>query len=131
MDYSNMLTRQEEARNFAIDMYGYNLANVKAIPYSLTKVGPLNGNNKLFPFVETYYATDEEFAAFAKKVKADGMTVMAVGTLDEMCLQAPSIDGLRMFKGQIIRFDDPDHPLTEDADLASAINEELKKGAYF
>ena len=113
-------------------MYGYNLSNVKAIPYSLTKVGAINGNNKLFPFVETYYATDEEFAAFAKKVKADGMTIMAVGTMNELCIANPALTGeKRMFKGQIIRFDDESNPLRADADIAEAINSELMKGVYF
>lgn len=132
IDYELLKQRQEEARDFAIDMYGYNLANVKAIPYSLTKVGAMNGNNKLFPFVETYYATDEEFAAFAKKVKADGMTIMAVGTMNELCIANPAITGeKRMFKGQIIRFDDESNPLKADADVADAINSELMKGVYF
>ena len=132
MDYELLKQRQEEARDFAIDMYGYNLSNVKAIPYSLTKVGAINGNNKLFPFVETYYATDEEFAAFAKKVKADGMTIMAVGTMNELCIANPALTGeKRMFKGQIIRFDDESNPLRADADIAEAINSELMKGVYF
>ena len=131
-DYELLKQRQEEARDFAIDMYGYNLSNVKAIPYSLTKVGAMNGNNKMFPFVETYYATDEEFAAFAKKVKADGMTIMAVGTMNELCIANPAVTGeKRMFKGQIIRFDDESNPLKADADIAEAINSELMKGVYF
>lgn len=132
MDYELLKQRQEEARDFAIDMYGYNLSNVKAIPYSLTKVGAINGNNKLFPFVETYYATDEEMAAFAKKVKADGMTIMAVGTMNELCIANPALTGeKKMFKGQIIRFDDQNYPLKADAHLAEALNAELMKGVYF
>jgi hypothetical protein len=131
-DYQLLKQRQDEARDFSVDMYGYNLSNVKAIPYSLTKVGALNGNNKLFPFVETYYATDEEMAAFAKKVKADGMTIMSVGTMNELCISNPTITGeKKMFKGQIIRFDDENYPLKGDAHLAEALNAELMKGVYF
>ena len=131
-DYQLLKQRQDEARDFSVDMYGYNLSNVKAIPYSLTKVGALNGNNKLFPFVETYYATDEEMAAFAKKVKADGMTIMTVGTMYELCVANPVLSGdKKMFKGQIIRFDDSEYPLKADAHLAEALNAELMKGVYF
>lgn len=119
LDYSNLIKRQEEAKSYATDMYGYNLGNIKAIPTSLAKNTALTANTKIFPFVEKYTCTDTEKQALRDKITYNGMTIMKIGTLN-------SFIGTGFFKGQIIRLPD----LKEDNHMANAIYEEINKGVY-
>jgi hypothetical protein len=89
---------RSEARDYTIDQYGYQLGNIKALPYSLAKITAYNNNNKLFPFVEKYSATEEEKQALRDKLTYDGMTVMTIGTLAEYQQATPSY-----IKGRLIR----------------------------
>lgn len=120
-DYSNSIRRQKESRSLAWDNYNYNLQNVKAVPYSLTKCTAMTYDNKIFPFVERYDATDEEKKALLSKLRWDGMTVMAIGTLEDY-LQKPG----GFVKGEILRLDSLNLP----SDLSYAIYDEIRKGAY-
>ena len=47
LDYTNQLRLMEENRQYAIDMYGYNLQNIQAIPTSLTKTSALTYNTRV------------------------------------------------------------------------------------
>ena len=71
-------TLRTEAMNYKQDMFDYQLGNIQALPYSLTKVTSLNNNNKIFPLLEYYTCTDREKDAFAKKLAYNGMTVMVI-----------------------------------------------------
>lgn len=121
-DYQNLLRRQEEARSYAIDMFGYNLGNIKAIPTSLSKNTSLNPNIKIFPFIEKYSCTDEEKQALRDKITYNGMTIMKVDLpANYITSGSPSF-----LKGQIIRLSS----LNDDSHVANAIYEELNKGVY-
>lgn len=113
------IKRQEEAKSFATDMYGYNLGNIKAIPTSLAKNTSLTPNTKIFPFIEKYSCTDIEKEALQNKLTYNGMTIMNISTIN------PYV-GTGFFKGQIIRF----NSLQEDSHMANAIYEEINKGVY-
>lgn len=122
-DIGNLRKRINEERSFAVDMYNYNLQNVKALPNSLTKCTALTYNNKLFPFIETYECTEEEQEAFFRKLQYDGMTVNVIGRLGDYT------GGL--VRGEVIRFSPTDmSPLKADAHMANAIYTEIKKGVY-
>lgn len=47
IDYANTLKMMEENKQYAIDMYGYNLQNIQAIPTSLTKTSALTYNTRV------------------------------------------------------------------------------------
>lgn len=47
LDYANTIKMMEENRQYAIDMYGYNLQNIQAIPTSLTKTSALTYNTRV------------------------------------------------------------------------------------
>ena len=47
-DYMMMGERQREDKDLAIDNFNYQLGNIKARPYSITKVTPYTANNKKF-----------------------------------------------------------------------------------
>lgn len=111
--------RYKEAKSYAIDMYGYQLGNIKAIPTSLSKNTALTANTKIFPFIEKYSCTDTEKTALENKITYNGMTIMKIGTPN-------SFVGTGFFKGQIIRLPS----LKEDNHMANAIYEEINKGVY-
>ena len=47
IDYKNTIRMMEENRQYKIDMYGYNLQNIQAIPTSLTKTSALTYNTRV------------------------------------------------------------------------------------
>ena len=121
-DLEYLKKSQTEARSYAVDMYGYNLGNIKAIPYTLTKVSSFTENNKIFPFIEFYDCTDEEKEALQRKIKFNGMTVMRVG-------QIYSFIGVenRYVQGQLIRLEG----VNEDSHVIAEIANEIKLGGYY
>ena len=116
--------QQSEARNYALDMYSYQLGNIKALPNSLAKTSALTNNNKIFPFVEYFTCTQAEKDAFKDKLKYNGMTIMKIADLNTYSV---SSDFDKVFvKGQIIRLDD----IADDFHVADAIYQEVNKGLY-
>ena len=120
LDYSNTVRMMEENRQYAIDMYGYNLQNIQAIPTSLTKTSALTYNTRVWPFIEYYTCTESERKALKDKIKYNGMTVMKIGQLSDYPLGED-----RFYKGQVIRLN-----TNMDSHMAYEIYNELKKGVY-
>ena len=120
MDYANTVKMMEENRQYAIDMYGYNLQNIQAIPTSLTKTSALTYNTRVWPFIEYYTCTEKEREALKDKIKYNGMTVMKIGKLNEYHLGEGNF-----YKGQFIRLN-----LNVDSHMAYEIYNELVKGVY-
>jgi len=122
IDRDIMKQRQQEQRDYTIDMHEYQLGNIKALPDSLAKVDSYNNNNKMFPFLEMYSCTDEEKEAFNNMITYQGMTIGVIGKIFDY-LRA----GNETFiKGQLIRLPD----IKEDAHVAYSIYEEINKGVY-
>lgn len=115
LDYANMMKRQNEAIDYRFDMYNYALQNIKALPTALTKTSSINANNKYVPFIEGYYATDEEVAVLRDFIKYNGMTAGYTGQID--------MSGY--VQGNIIRYTGSlgEYELSE-------LNKELMKGVY-
>ena len=122
-DYQNMEKRYAESRDLAVDMHNYQLQNIQALPNSLSKVDAYNNNNKIFPILEYYTCTDEEKMIFENKLKYEGMTVNAVGYIQNYL----NTHDLTYIKGQLYRLDNFD----EDYHVANVICDELSKGVYF
>lgn len=123
VDVDTMARTHRENKQLAIDKFNYQLGNIKALPYTLTKVGSFDVISKIFPFIETYWCTDEEQEAFKNKIKYESMTVMRIGTLAEF----KDFDSeLHYFKGSLIRNDE----IADDTHILNAIYEELLKGVY-
>ena len=121
LDAANTFRLMEENRQYAIDMYGYNLQNIQAIPTSLTKTSALTYNTRVWPFIEFYTCTDAERNALRDKLKYNGMTVMKIGKLNDYLLGED-----HFYKGQIIRLSD----IKVDGHMAFEIYNELNKGVY-
>ena len=120
LDYRNSLKMMEENRQYKIDMYGYNLQNIQAIPTSLTKTSALTYNTRVWPFIEYYTCTDAERNALADKMKYNGMTIMKIGKLTDYLLGED-----KFYKGQLIRLN-----IKVDSHMAYEIYNELNKGVY-
>lgn len=115
--------QQQEARSYAIDMYGYQLGNIQAMPYALTKTSAFTKNNRVFPFVEYYTSTYEETELLRNKIEYNGMTVMAADKLEDF---STSPFEKTFLKGQLIRLEE----ITDDFHIADAIYQEVNKGFY-
>ena len=120
LDYRNTLRMMEENRQYKIDMYGYNLQNIQAIPTSLTKTSALTYNTRVWPFIEYYTCTDAERNALKDKMKYNGMTIMKIGKLTDYLLGED-----KFYKGQLIRLN-----IKVDSHMAYEIYNELNKGVY-
>lgn len=120
-DYDILKKQQNEAIDYTNDMHALQLGNIQAQPYSLSKVSAFNINNKIFPFLEIYTATQEEVLAFMEHLKYNGMTVNAIGTINEY----RQLD-LSFIKGKILRLED----LGDDYHIVEAIAAEIGKGVY-
>ena len=120
IDYSNLKKRQVENRDYAIDMFEYNLGNIKALPYSLSKSNPFSYNYKQFPFIEVYEATDAEKNILLNKIIYQSMNVNAIGTIADYKQSEPTF-----ISGNIIRIEGGlDNHISED------IYNEIAKGVY-
>lgn len=111
-----------EALDYARDMYGYNLDNIKALPNALTRVSAFSIINKLFPFIEVYTCTNEEREAVKNKIIYNGMTVERIGTINQFLGYTPR----QYIKGKLIRFEN----LTDDFHILKTLSDELNKGVF-
>lgn len=121
VDYSILKERQAENKDLAIDMFKFKLGNIKALTYSVNKVTPLTYNNKIWPFIEVYSATDKEKEILLNKIKYNSMTINAIGTISEYLK-----DSKTFISGCIIRLEEMEMPTHELNELYT----ELLKGVY-
>lgn len=128
-DIDLLAKQQSENRDYAIDMFTYQLGNIKAMPNTLTKVTAYNNNNKLYPTIEYYSCTDEEKDAFRNKLLYNGMTIMRIGTIRDFVLK-DSDEDLSYFQGQMI-ITDPANELNGANHEIVELYNEFKKGVYF
>ena len=119
----NKKLRADEADS-ARTIQSLSIGNIQAMPDTLTKVTAQNQNNKLFPFIEIYRATQIELDAFINYIKWNGMTVGIVDQLNKW--YNPSEEASTNYiEADIIRLDIPD-----DSHIVSEIANELRKGVY-
>lgn len=124
VDTITLYQQQREQKSLMIDKYNFELGNIQALPYTLTKVSSIDYVSKIYPFVEIYNCTSEELQAFRNKIKYESMTVLRIDTIynyfnrfDELCY----------FKGELIRCDE----LAEETYFFDAVYAELMKGVFF
>lgn len=117
-----------EALDYTRDQFQFQLGNVQALPNSLTKVSSFNINNRIFPVLEYYTCTDVEKTLLAKKIAINGMTVNALGNLNDY-LSEWEYNGIvsrQYLKGRIVKLTD----IGEDFHIINSISDEVFKGFY-
>lgn len=112
--------------DFTKDLQSLSLGNIQAMPYSLSKVSAFNNNNKIWPFVENYECSPEEYEAVYNKIKYNGMTINRVGTLSYYIEQKPIGLDYGFFQTTPIRLDN----IAEDSHICNAIAAELAQGVF-
>ena len=120
--------KYNEALDFTKDNFAFQLDNIQAQPNTLAKVVALTPNNKIFPILEKYTATDEEVKALCNKIRYNGMTVGVIGKVSDYIGNSWTYDGISdkgYIKGQIIQLD-----IFDDHHSATEIANELNKGVY-
>lgn len=124
---------RNEAIDYTKDQFGYQLGNIQALPYTLTKVSSFNNNNKLFPVLEYYTCTDVEKEALANKIAYNGMSVGVIGTINQFIenkwsytINNKTIESKGYIKGQLIRLEGTE----DDYHLVNSLAGELNKGVY-
>lgn len=117
--------QRQEALDYTKDQFGYQLRNIRALPNTLSRTSAFDVNNKLFPFLEVYDCTDTEKEALRNKIKYNGMTVMAISSIDKYT----DFNG-RYVKGQLIRLEDENEQPVGEYHEVLEIAAELQKGVY-
>lgn len=120
LDIAKSQATYSEALDYKKDLFGYNIANIKAIPNTLAKTSAINYNSKYVPFIEVYDCTEEEKQSFLNKIKYNGMTVNRIGLLDNFVR-----DNESYVKGKIIRID-----IREDFHYVNELTNEVDKGFF-
>ena len=113
--------RYKEKESYAKDMFTYGNQNIQAMPETISKITAFNFNSKYVPFLEMYECTEEEKTIVENKIKWTGMTVDVISNLDSFIKDEESF-----VQGEFIRMED----LDDDYNIASAINEEFRRGIY-
>jgi hypothetical protein len=111
------------SRDNAIATHNENLANIKAMPNTLSATGANTINNKVFPLLVLYTCTDAEREAFTDTLHYYGMTINRLTTNIADYLN-PQRDETYI-RGQLIRI-----TANEDNHLAYEIAQELSRGIY-
>ena len=124
---------RNETLDYTKDMFGYQLGNIQALPLTLSKVSAFNTNNKIFPVLEYYTATDREKEALANKLAYNGMTTMVIGTIEDNIgntwtyeINDKVIESKQYIKAKPIRFE----YLYDEYHMANTIAKELDMGFY-
>lgn len=115
--------KYKEQLQTKIDLYNYELGNIKAQPDTLTKISAYNIDNNYFPVLEYYTCTKEELDIVTKKIEYQSYKLMKTCNIGDLTVSG---EGLTFVKGQIIRLEG----VTDDDHLANEIYNEFYKGVY-
>lgn len=121
IDWRLQESRFSEQKSYAIDNFNLSLGNIKARPDILTKVSAYNPNNKIWPFIEHYHATEAEVNALREQLKYNGMTVNKIGKIQDYLQSDYSF-----IRGKLIRLENSGLEFHEQMQLA----QELQEGVY-
>lgn len=121
VDYNILKQRQAENKDLMIDNFNYQLGNIKALPYSINKVTAYTFNNKMWPFIEVYSATEQEESILINKIKWTSMTVNTIGYITDYLLTNKNY-----LSASLIRLEDLDCQMHE----AQEIYNEVLKGVF-
>lgn len=125
-DYTISKRLYEENMSYRQDMYSMNLENIQARPNGLAKTSAFTNNNKIYPFIEFYTATDTEKEALRNKILYNGMTVGVIGNITDYIGSKVGSESHHYVKGQLIQID-----VSDDYHTCQAINNEINMGIRF
>lgn len=121
---------RKDTRDLKIDLYNYQLGNIKAQPYSLTRTSAITYNYKYWCFIEMYDATEQEKDIVENMIMYHGSKLMKITTIQENLENVSYRTGLpgNYVKGSFIHFVLDD--VSTDSHMLNELNIELEKGVY-
>lgn len=118
---TNSMLRADQ-REAAIQQHNWQLQNIQALPYSVTKVNNFNVDSNYVPYLEVYVCDDSETDNFIKYLALRSYTINRYGQL----LDYLKPTGRTFLKGMIIRQSEVD----DDSHYIAAIADEVNQGFY-
>lgn len=118
---TNSMLRADQ-REAAIQQHNWQLQNIQALPYSVTKVNNFNVDSNYVPYLEVYVCDDSETDNFIKYLALRSYTINRYGQLNDYIKPT----GRTFLKGMIIRQAEVD----DDSHYLAAIADEVNQGFY-
>ena len=129
LDWSNLITRQNEQLSIKKDMFNYSIENIQAQPDTLKATTGINEINQMVPIIECYTCSDIEKNVVADNIIWKGMSVCTSSTIGSFIINNFEYNG-KTDKGYIeagiMRL-----PNYIDNEVSNEIISEIYKGWYF
>ena len=111
-----------DLREATIQQHNWQLQNIQALPYSVTKVNNFNVDSNYVPYLEVYVCEDTETDNFIKYLALRSYTINRYGKLNDYIKPT----GRTFIKGMIVRLAEVD----DDSHYLAAIADEVNQGFY-
>ena len=111
-----------DQREAVIEQHNWQLQNIQALPYSVTKVNNFNFDSNYVPYLETYVCDDSEIDNFIKYLDLRSYSINRYGKLNDYIKPT----GRTFLKGMIVRLAGVD----DDSHYMAAIADEVNQGFY-
>lgn len=118
---TNSILRADQ-REAAIQQHNWQLQNIQALPYSVTKVNNFNVDSNYVPYLEVYVCEDTETDNFVKYLALRSYSINRYGMLVDYIKPT----GRTFLKGMIVRLAEVD----DDSHFLAAIADEVNQGFY-
>lgn len=119
---TNAMLRADQ-REATIQQHNWQLGNIQALPYSVSKATNFNNEQPKVPYLEIYDATDSEKDNFDRYLALNDYSINRYGKFTDYMKPNNKCTFLR---GTPIRLE----AITDDAHYAAAIADEVKQGFY-
>lgn len=106
--------------------FNYQLDNIQSMPHTIKKLTNINGDTRVFPYIEIYGCSEDEENSFNLKMKYTGYTIMTTG----YCWDYLKVGEETFIQADLIRLDLSFSEETADNHMATEIANELGKGLY-
>lgn len=111
-----------DQREAVIQQHNWQLQNIQALPYSVTKVNNFNFDSNYVPYLEVYVCDDSEIDNFIKYLDLRSYSINRYGRLTDYIKPT----GRTFLKGMIVRLAGVD----DDSHYMAAIADEVNQGFY-
>lgn len=118
---TNSILRADQ-REAAIQQHNWQLQNIQALPYSVTKVNNFNVDSNYVPYLEVYVCEDTETDNFIKYLALRSYSINRYGRLVDYIKPT----GRTFIKGMIVRLAEVD----DDSHYLASIADEVNQGFY-
>jgi hypothetical protein len=120
----------KELNNLALSKmsadFNYQMDNIQSMPNTIRKLTNINGDTRIFPYIEVYSCSPDEEQSFELKMKYTGYTIMTTGYIWNYLKEGEET----FIQADLIRLDLSRSEESADNHIAIEIADELDKGLY-